>query len=142
VRTDGSRQVQLLAFEGEFVRWAMPSNAILHVVEERDWRGGQAHDAAQVAGIAVSPLLTPVRVLVLSSGQVEVPVRIRGSLSLVEVASGDLQPLPTEFGRSSLATRVALQGGKPALIVLDVKRLAEAVTHLTSSASAPSGDSR
>jgi hypothetical protein len=48
---------------------------------------------------------------------------------LLQVAGRDLLQLPPEFGRTSVATRVAIQGGKPTLVVLDVTRLADAVTH-------------
>ena len=125
---DDSRQVELLAFEGEFVRWAMPSKDVHHILEERDWQGDYAPDAAGVAGIAVSATLMPVRVLLLASGARQVPVKVRGPLSLLQVEGRDLLQLPPEFGRTSVATRVAVQGGKPTLVVLDVTRLAAAVT--------------
>lgn len=140
---DDSRQVQLLAFEGELVRWAVPSQRVSSVIDERDWRGGPAQDAARVAGIAVSPTLAPVRVLLLSSGARQVPVTVRGPLSLLELKNSDLLLLPPEFGRTSVATQVAVQEGKPTLVVLDVTRLAEAVTHFVEPApSAPGEGSR
>jgi len=142
---DEFRQVQLLAFEGEFVRWALPSDAVLSVVEERDWRGVNAADAAEVAGIAVSTDLVPVRVLLLAHSRGELPVKVRGPLELVAIPAADLLPLPLEFSRSrSLATQVAVQGGKPTLVVLDVRRLVEAVTHhlMSSAPAALSGVSR
>ncbi len=125
---DDFRQVQLLAFEGDLVRWAMPSQRVLSVIEERDWHGDLAKDAAQVAGIAVSATLVPVRVLLLSDGSRQVPVTVRGPLSLLELKGSELLPLPPEFGRTSVITKVAVQEGKATLVVLDVTRLAEAVT--------------
>lgn len=123
---DDSRQVQLLAFEGD---WAVPSRDVLRVVEERDWSGGEACDAARAAKIAVAPELTPTRVLILSHTGGELPVKVRGALGLVEVLARELVPLPVEFRRAGLiATQVALQSGKPTLLVLDVARLAEAVS--------------
>jgi len=123
---DESRQVQLLAFEGD---WAVPSRDVLRVIEERDWPGGEACDAARVAKIAVNPNLSPTRVLVLSYTRGELPVKVRGSLALVEVLARELVQLPLEFRRAGfIATHVALHGGKPTLLVLDVARLAEAVS--------------
>jgi hypothetical protein len=139
---DESRQVQLLAFEGD---WAVPSSDVLRVIEERDWAGGEACDAARVAKIAVAPDLTPTRVLVLSYTRGELPVKVRGSLALVEVLARELVQLPLEFRRAGfIATQVALQSGKPTLLVLDVARLAEAVSQeLDDSAQpAPSKSSR
>ncbi|HYQ18449.1 MAG TPA: hypothetical protein VEQ58_21885 [Polyangiaceae bacterium] len=117
--------------------WAIPSAAVAEV-EPFDTDESAAVDVLALLGAAPSDAREAARVLVLRVAGQQLRLLARGELTLKEISSANLQPLPAALLQSSpLISHVVLNDGKPTLFVVSPERLLRALGADARSASPP-----
>lgn len=109
--------------------YAIPSACVLGIERLCDWHGEAALDVLPLLGIAAPASLldaSDARVALLDAGEQPLPLLVRGALTLIHPAAGELLALPVAMQKLPLVSHIAVVNGKPSFFVLSPVRLAQA----------------
>lgn len=133
MQPSAERGAALLMIEGDGVRYAIPGAAVVSVEHLTDWKGDPPLDTTALLGLPPAAHELSTRVAVVSTGERDVPLLLRGTLTLLAVDASQLLSLPAPLQRlSPLISHVVVVDGKPAYLVLSPARLAQASSAVTS----------
>jgi hypothetical protein len=124
-----SASTALLTVQTGQHRYALPGACVLGIEHAQDWRGEPPLDALALLGLApaVGAGLDDARVAVLDAGDTQLPLLVRGRLTLIHPAEDQLLALPSAMhGQASFVSHIAVVDGRPSFFVLSPALLARA----------------
>lgn len=110
-------------------RYALPGACVLGIEHAQDWQGEPPLDALVLLGLApaVGALLDDARVAVLDAGDTQLPLLVRGRLTLIHPEEDELLALPSAMhSQASFVSHIVVVDGKPSFFVLSPALLARA----------------
>jgi hypothetical protein len=85
------------------VRWSVPASQVLRIVPADEWRAGPPVDVLAALAPAPRPGADARRVVIVRcAGDRETALVAAGPISVIDVQSGDVLPLPVELARTTL----------------------------------------
>lgn len=124
-----SASTALLTVQTGQHRYALPGACVLAIEHAQDWQGEPPLDALALLGLTptVGALLDEARVAVLDAGDTQLPLLVRGRLTLIHPAEDELLALPSAMhSETSFVSHIAVVDGKPSFFVLSPALLARA----------------
>jgi hypothetical protein len=100
---------------------AIPANAVLNVLAERDFAG----TALDLRPLGAASADASGHVLLVRGAGAPIGLHVRGGLDLLSARETEVLPLPPVLGRSAWMSHLIAPRGVPLVFVLDLARLDE-----------------
>jgi hypothetical protein len=124
-----SQSTALLTVEAGRHRYALPGACVLGIEHRQDWRGEPPLDALELLGLApiAEAADDEARVALIDAGETQLPLLVRGTLTLIHPADDELLALPAAMhSEGGFISHVAVVDGRPSFFVLSPALLARA----------------